>query len=56
MRLRCRRPATHIQVGDSIEGSASWGTHAAIGLIGAGFDCREVAANIQPRVDGATVE
>jgi len=27
-----------------IEGSASWGAHAAIALVGAGFDCREVPA------------
>jgi transposase len=30
------------QVG--IEGSASWGAHAAIALVAAGFDCREVPA------------
>lgn len=30
------------QVG--IGGSASWGAHAAIALVGAGFDCREVPA------------
>lgn len=28
------------QVG--IEGSASWGAHAAIALVGAGFDCPKV--------------
>jgi transposase len=27
-----------------IEGSASWGAHAAIALVAAGFDCREVPA------------
>jgi transposase len=31
-----------VQVG--IEGSASWGAHAAIALVAAGFDCREVPA------------
>jgi transposase len=30
------------QVG--IEGSAGWGAHAAIALVAAGFDCREVPA------------
>lgn len=30
------------QVG--IEGSASWGAHAAVALVAAGFDCREVPA------------
>ena len=30
------------QVG--IEGSAGWGAHAAVALVAAGFDCREVPA------------
>jgi hypothetical protein len=36
-----------------IEGSASWGRHTAVYLIGRGYDVRDVCANRPPRSDRA---